>query len=82
MSESAEREQLEALLDSGGWHWVTRYIRQEYDGALMDLITRVYEDPANANGMAEDKMRQLLAVRKHMLALIDWPKVRVEALKR
>lgn len=82
MTDSHEREDLESLCVSPGWQWFVAHALQEYDTDLLDKVTHVYDDPENKDGMAEDKLRQLLAVRREMRRMLEWPAKRVRDLSR
>lgn len=82
MSTADEREKLQNLVASPGWPVFVAHALDTYDASVLDDITAIYDDPAQSGDLSEAKVRQRLAVRLAVRALVRWPVDRVKELGR
>lgn len=75
---TTEREDLENLIKSPGWQRVQGWARTEW----MENIARHTEVAANATNDTDalNKLRQVIAAKKAVELVIDWPDQRLKAL--
>lgn len=80
--EQTEREELEALLDSPGWAVFHRYVQSEWGPggrAFESAAIAAADQTTNPNAIAH--LQQIIASRREILRIVQWPGERLKALK-
>lgn len=76
----SQREDLDNLLKSPGWHLFVEHATQEWTGNINRQLEVAVNDTNDA--MAANKMRQVIAAKKAVDVLLQWPKERLARLQQ
>lgn len=79
MSPRNEAEDLDDLLRHPGWALVTTHARRYWGDELENHLAVAVGDTNDTLALA--KMRQIIAAKRAVLALIDWPTERLRQLE-
>jgi len=74
----SQREDLENLLKSPGWFLFVEHATTEWQGNINRQLEVAVNDTDDA--MAANKMRQVIAAKKAVDVLLQWPKERLARL--
>ena len=79
MSERNEAEDLDDLLRHPGWALLARHARQYWGDELENHLAAAIGDTNDTLALA--KMRQVIAAKRAVMLLIEWPAARLRQLE-
>ncbi len=78
-TDSTEREELQALVESRGWAYFVSQVTRELDSEYLDKMDRLLQ--GGLEKADEVRMMQLSAMRNDRKQLVKWPERRLAQLR-